>query len=407
MLPPELLDIIVEYIPNDDLLTLKACASAFRGLNVSARIRLHRRIRIVDSDSSHSSGAAAQNKCQRLLHIFESHPGNFSKLVQILEITEVREYRPPWVPKASASTLPSILSHLVNLRHFSMKGATQPIHWGKLSSLFKTALHKMAPQLKTLYLRGISLNSVDEIHEVVALVAAARNVRQLSLCLNVKEGIPAEALPSFPPDWTSEFETLALGGDHSMLTADFLGPKMNLDFLRILSLANVPYHDVLLFLKELDPDNKIEELSLWFSTLPFFAQFLDLSALTNLRTLRVAADFFAATLERLVRDCGAVPALETLVCATTHCMYFPTRKPASHTDVQDIISWTPFCEAVRMSSLQRVEVVIHNHDPNSCAVRREVFESVLSKVGAPNTIVVRDEYPFLTLAAFDGSHPIP
>ncbi|KAJ7061010.1 hypothetical protein C8F01DRAFT_1253482 [Mycena amicta] len=343
LLPQELLDIIVDYILDDDLITLKSCSHSFRGLSTAARIRFLHTIRLT---SSH-------NNTRSFLRFLES-PRQPGALVHTLYLAEGQA---PWIVQA-ARTLSLILPHLVNLRQFSLHAV---IEWRKLSKYFRNAVQATAPQLETLFIRGIWLNIMDEIHEILAIFSASRKLKRMSLCFDLKHNGFAKKPLVFSPDWTPQLEVLAFADHYNTapLAAALSASNADWSRLRTLSLANMDPSHVKSFLKDLPTPNVVGELNIWCPTPFFMLSPLGLALFPRLRALRITAGFTNLILQQLLDECIAAPVLQSLVCVPiSDISGFPGR----HIDftANAIGSWARLCATLDADMVPDFELVIEH-----------------------------------------------
>ncbi|KAJ7060988.1 hypothetical protein C8F01DRAFT_1141485 [Mycena amicta] len=400
MLPQELFDLIVDHIPTEDHETLRAFSYAFRGLAARARLRVLRSLRIRPSRSD----TATHNKCQKLLKLLETQK-DVGALVQALYIIEGSAR---YVVKASR-TLSLILPHLINLRHFSFVGTTEAIEWAALSRSLRTALKQVAPQLETLYLRGILVkDSVNksEIREILAIAAVAKRLKRFSLCLGggYSFWMPSGQVLPFSPNRTAQLESLAV---NTLTLANSLLSKLDLSCLRTVSLGEM-YSDGLrpLLTNHLSRAILLEEMNIWcLDELPMTVP-LGLSHFPLLHSLRLSARFVPATLHKLMEECNDAPSLRRVV--------FGARYMYGHINmVEELAAWTPFCDAVRRrrSTLQHIEIAIEGMRTQSAATNLcNTLVTVLRRLEAQDLVVVSDTFPIsssLILQAFEPAHPTP
>ncbi|KAJ7131707.1 hypothetical protein C8R43DRAFT_657570 [Mycena crocata] len=264
-LPQELLDLIVEEIP-DDLSTFKACSLTSRAFVTSARARLFHTVRLLPP--SRYPTAKETTPCQKFYKLLSSCP-HLAVLVKDLRIVEGNDRDQEWqgldnsgarwISKASRTL--SLILPLLHLERFCFQ-AKPKLDWETLSRSLKSALKDLfaAPQLRVLVLRGIVIKTPQNL---ISMITEGNGLRSLALSyIMARRRVPELSIPS---GWQPRLQSLAFSDHYT--SARFARALMasNIDFshLRSLSLSGLNNPEIRALLEAFPPTNIVDTLRIW------------------------------------------------------------------------------------------------------------------------------------------------
>ncbi|KAJ7064687.1 hypothetical protein C8F01DRAFT_1127715 [Mycena amicta] len=361
-LPPELLHLIVGYVPTDDTQSLWDLSLACRCFAAIARPIIFHTV------SLDTRWPGSQTVGDKFLRLLERSP-DLAPLVKDLRIIEgvtgrgrksqarrlgnLKKTTYRWVHDGCRA-LSVVLPLLTKLSSLSLQvAASGSIPWKWLSGQFKSALRDAAPKLHSLRCIGLAFTSVTELKDFISLVPSTNADVLANLTFKTIEAFPNWSQQPLQltawarGTWQPKLRSLTFSDD--LMAGEmfqFLFATVDLSCLSCLSFRVRNSDQITTLLNTFPANNVMDRLGIWFTNESGVTQQpLDLaSSFPSLNALYVSSPFSFATLVALVDNCLSIPSLSPSAVIFEVTEY---RRIQAEDEQAELEQWSRFIDVLR------------------------------------------------------------
>ncbi|KAJ7031934.1 hypothetical protein C8F04DRAFT_1108654 [Mycena alexandri] len=381
LLPQELVEIILDELPADDLGSLSSCSMTCRVLATLARPRIFHTIRLMPPKT-----VDAQTQCQKF-HKLLSFSAHLAPLVKDLRIVEgndrdydwngMKNAGTSWVIKSSRTL--SLIFHVLKLKRLSIE-AKPKLEWELMTRSLRAALKDATPGLEVIHLRGIATSAANELFSTIF---QAEGLKSLSISYQMRRRMITNL--TLAPNWRPQLRALAFSDHYTSAQFARALSASELDFsnLRSLSFSGLDSPAISAFLKVLPQENMVESLRIWYP-ISFQAlrehEVLGIPSLPRLRTLRVRGPFGLSIFQQILEECTNTDLEE--IAFEGHATVL-RQAPRFESE-----QWERFVAAVRQSPVTRVHFLVSGQIGLEISVQRyrSIVEEALMLVAGEDAV---------------------